>query len=73
ANTMLNGNMDTIVNGINEGADLYNNELPIIQQKLGLAADFIQGTAYLPTFFRKWVHVSLCSLKFGGECCTCNR
>ncbi|HHD1597421.1 hypothetical protein, partial [Enterococcus faecium] len=21
------------------------------------------GTAYLPTFFRKWVHVSLCSLK----------
>ncbi|HAQ3124148.1 TPA: YhgE/Pip family protein [Enterococcus faecium] len=43
ANTMLNGNMDTIVNGINEGADLYNNELPIIQQKLGLAADFIQN------------------------------
>ncbi len=26
ANTMLNGNMDTIVNGINEGADLYNND-----------------------------------------------
>ncbi|MCZ1477829.1 YhgE/Pip domain-containing protein, partial [Enterococcus faecium] len=25
------------------GADLYNNELPIIQQKLGLAADFIQN------------------------------
>lgn len=43
ANTMLNGNMDTIVNGINEGADLYNNELPILQQKLGLAADFIQN------------------------------
>lgn len=43
ANTMLNGNMETIVNGINEGADLYNNELPILQQKLGLAADFIQN------------------------------
>ncbi|MFR2689246.1 MAG: YhgE/Pip family protein, partial [Enterococcus faecium] len=43
ANTMLNGNMETILNGINEGADLYNNELPILQQKLGLAADFIQN------------------------------
>lgn len=27
ANTMLNGNMETIVNGINRGADLYKNEI----------------------------------------------
>ncbi len=34
----------TIVNAINEGADLYNNELPDpSKQKLGLAADFFQN------------------------------
>lgn len=43
ANTMLNGNMETIVNGINKGADLYNNDLPVLEEKLGLAADFIQN------------------------------
>ncbi|THE16239.1 YhgE/Pip domain-containing protein [Enterococcus hirae] len=43
ANTMLNGNMETIVNGINKGADLYNNDLPVLQEKLGLAADFVQN------------------------------
>lgn len=43
ANVLLNGQMETIVNGINKGADLYNNELPIVEEKLGLAADFIQN------------------------------
>ncbi|MGL9892089.1 YhgE/Pip domain-containing protein [Enterococcus mundtii] len=43
ANTMLNGNMETIVTGINKGADLYNNDLPVLEEKLGLAADFIQN------------------------------
>ncbi|MGN8981008.1 YhgE/Pip family protein [Enterococcus villorum] len=43
ANTMLNGNMETIVNGINKGADLYNNDLPVLANKLSLAADFIQN------------------------------
>ncbi|MGM0125431.1 hypothetical protein IGI37_002830 [Enterococcus sp. AZ194] len=43
ANVMLNGHMDEIVNGINKGADLYNNELPILEDKLGLAADFIEN------------------------------
>ncbi|MBP2098715.1 YhgE/Pip domain-containing protein [Enterococcus rivorum] len=43
ANLMLNGNMETIVNGINRGAALYNNELPIVENKLSLAASFIQN------------------------------
>ncbi|KAF1299520.1 phage infection protein [Enterococcus sp. JM4C] len=43
ANTLLNGHMDEIVNGINKGADLYNNELPVLESKLGLAANFIQN------------------------------
>lgn len=43
ANTMLNGNMETIVTGINKGADLYNNDLPVLEEKLDLAADFIQN------------------------------
>lgn len=43
ANTLLNGNMDKIVNAINKGADLYNNELPTVEEKLGLAANFIQN------------------------------
>lgn len=43
ANVLLNGHMDTIVNGINKGADLFDNELPVIEEKLGLAAAFIQN------------------------------
>ncbi|EGO9002809.1 phage infection protein [Enterococcus sp. DIV1347a] len=43
ANTMLNGNMETIVNGINRGADLYKNELPVIQDKVSQAAAFMQN------------------------------
>ncbi|EOI23661.1 YhgE/Pip domain-containing protein [Enterococcus faecalis EnGen0252] len=41
ANTMLNGNMETIVNGINRGADLYKNDLPVIQDKVSKAAAFM--------------------------------
>lgn len=41
ANVLLNGHMNDIVNGINTGADLYNNELPVVEQKLGMAADFM--------------------------------
>ena len=43
ANTMLNGHMDEIVNAINKGADLYNNELPVVEEKLGLAVNFLQN------------------------------
>lgn len=43
ANTMLNGNMETIVNGINRGADLYKNDLPVIQDKVSKAAAFMQN------------------------------
>lgn len=43
ANAMLNGNMATIVNGINKGADLYNSDLPVLAKKLNMAADFIQN------------------------------
>lgn len=43
ANTMLNGNMETIVNGINRGADLYKNDLPVIQEKVSKAAAFMQN------------------------------
>ncbi len=40
---MLNGHMDEIVAAINKGADLYNNELPIVEDKLGIAAGFLQN------------------------------
>lgn len=40
---MLNGHMDEIVNAINKGADLYNNELPVVEEKLGLAVNFLQN------------------------------
>lgn len=43
ANTMLNGNMETIVNGINRGADLYKNDLTVIQDKVSKAATFMQN------------------------------
>ena len=41
ANTLLNGHMDEIVDGVNRGVDLYQNELPQVVQKLNTAADFI--------------------------------
>lgn len=43
ANVLLNGHMDDIVNGINTGADLYNNELPVVEDKLTLAANFMKN------------------------------
>lgn len=43
ANTLLNGHMDEIINGINTGADLYTNELPELSTKLATAASFIQN------------------------------
>ena len=43
ANLMLNGNMTTIVNAINEGASLYKNEFPILKSKLGTASDFFKN------------------------------
>ena len=43
ANLMLNGNMTTIVNAINEGASLYKNEFPILKTKLGTASDFFKN------------------------------
>lgn len=41
ASVLLNGHMDKIVSGINKGADLYTNDLPIITEKLSSAADFL--------------------------------
>lgn len=41
ANLLLNGHMDQIVNGINKGVSLYNEELPELQEKLAKAADFV--------------------------------
>ncbi|MGX7143140.1 YhgE/Pip domain-containing protein [Enterococcus saccharolyticus] len=41
ANIMLNGHMDDIVNGINKGVDLYQNDLPELTVKLNKAADFV--------------------------------
>lgn len=41
ASVLLNGHMDKIVSGINKGADLYTNDLPIITEKLSTAADFL--------------------------------
>ena len=43
ANIKLNGNMNTIVNAINKGASLYQNELPVVEQKLDKAADFVKN------------------------------
>lgn len=43
ANTLLNGHMDEIVNGINKGVDLYNNDLPVLEAKLKLAVNFYQN------------------------------
>ena len=43
ANVMLNGNMTTIVNAINEGANLYKNEFPTLKTKLGTASDFFKN------------------------------
>ena len=43
ANTMLNGNMETIVNGINRGADLYKTIYQSFKTKVSKAAAFMQN------------------------------
>src|SRR5574340_925914 len=42
ASTMLNGNMGAIIAGINKGASLYQNDLPIEKKKLADAANFVK-------------------------------
>lgn len=58
ANTMLNGNMETIVNGINRGADLYKNDLPVIQDKVSKAAAFMQNDYPYPKRFNEYLENS---------------
>ena len=43
ANTLLNGNMDLIVGGINKAADFYQNDFPTLKQKLATADDFVKN------------------------------
>ncbi|MHC5229538.1 YhgE/Pip domain-containing protein [Enterococcus sp. LJL99] len=43
ANVLLNGHMDMIVSGINKGAELYTNDLPVVSEKLALAANFMKN------------------------------
>ncbi|HCM90316.1 MULTISPECIES: YhgE/Pip domain-containing protein [Vagococcus] len=42
ANELLNGNMDLIVGGINNGAAFFTNDFPVLKNKLNKASDFIQ-------------------------------
>lgn len=42
ANTLLNGNMSSIVSGINLANDFYNNDYPTLKEKLGVASFFVQ-------------------------------
>lgn len=43
ANTLLNGNMDTIVTGLNTASDVYQNDYPLLKNKLQLATGFINN------------------------------
>ena len=43
ANVMLNGNMDLIINGINQGADFFRNDFPVVQSKMNKATLFIKN------------------------------
>ncbi|WEG72889.1 YhgE/Pip domain-containing protein [Vagococcus intermedius] len=43
ANEILNGNMSTIVGGINKAADVYEHDLPELEKKLDKAADFVKS------------------------------
>lgn len=43
ANVMLNGNMDLIINGINQGADFFKNDFPVVQSKMNKATLFIKN------------------------------
>ncbi|MGY3765614.1 YhgE/Pip domain-containing protein [Vagococcus vulneris] len=41
ANLLLNGNMNLIVGGINDGANFFTNDFPLLKQKMNLATFFI--------------------------------
>ncbi|MEG0551372.1 MAG: YhgE/Pip domain-containing protein [Vagococcus sp.] len=42
ANELLNGNMDLIIGGINDGAAFFTNDFPTLKNKLNKASNFIQ-------------------------------
>lgn len=42
ANTLLNGNMDLIVGGINKAADFYQNDFPELKTNINKASSFVQ-------------------------------
>lgn len=43
ANTLLNGNMNTIINGLNTASAFYQNDYPTVKNKLQLATNFINN------------------------------
>ncbi|KRM22468.1 YhgE/Pip domain-containing protein [Latilactobacillus graminis] len=43
ANTLLNGNMGTIVSGLNTASNLYQNDYPLLKNKLQQATGFINN------------------------------
>lgn len=43
ANTLLNGNMGTIISGLNTASDVYQNDYPLLKNKLQLATSFINN------------------------------
>ncbi len=42
ANELLNGNMNLIIGGINNGASFFTNDFPVLKNKLNKASNFIQ-------------------------------
>ncbi|MDT2848738.1 YhgE/Pip domain-containing protein [Vagococcus carniphilus] len=43
ANVLLNGNMNLIIGGINDGASFFRNDFPTLKNKLNKASGFIQN------------------------------
>lgn len=43
ANALLNGHMDEIIAAIHTGANLYRNDLPTLENRLGQAANFVKN------------------------------
>ncbi|MDT2831228.1 YhgE/Pip domain-containing protein [Vagococcus carniphilus] len=43
ANVLLNGNMNLIIGGINDGASFFRNDFPMLKNKLNKASGFIQN------------------------------
>ncbi|MDT2865824.1 YhgE/Pip domain-containing protein [Vagococcus carniphilus] len=43
ANVLLNGNMNLIIGGINDGASFFRNDFPMLKNKLNKASSFIQN------------------------------